>query len=76
MMQRPPEEKTSSTSLHAHGDGTYHTESGYGNRTEHANFGEAFAHIAKKHTPMAHKNIGALKNSINQCLDEEAKEKD
>ena len=74
MMGKPKEEKTSSTALHAHGDGTFHSESGYGNRTEHANFGEAVAHMAKRHTPMPHKNIPALKKAITQFMGEEGKE--
>lgn len=39
------------TTLHAHGDGTYHTEGHDGERTEHPHIGHALAHMAAKHEP-------------------------
>ena len=39
----------SSTTLHDHGDGTFHTESHDGERTEHPSIGHALVHLAAKH---------------------------
>lgn len=43
--------KTSHSTLHAHGDGTYHTTSGdyEGERTEHAEIGAALIHLHRLH---------------------------
>lgn len=38
------------TMLHDHGDGTFHTESEDGERTDHADIHDAIAHIAEKHS--------------------------
>ena len=38
-----------STTLHDHGDGTFHTESEDGERTEHPHIGHALMHMAGKH---------------------------
>ena len=54
------EQKTTSTTLHAHGDGTYHTTSDYGGkRVEHASIGHALLHMAKKHSAEDHVHIHA-----------------
>jgi len=37
------------TSLHEHGDGTYHTEGHDGERVEHPHIGHALMHMAAKH---------------------------
>lgn len=52
-------EKTSSSSLHAHGDGTYHTQSGEygGKRTDHESIGAALIHLAKAHAEGDHMHI-------------------
>ena len=51
-------EKHSSTTLHAHGDGTYHTTQGYeSGRKEHPSFGHAVAHMAKNHAEGDHMHI-------------------
>lgn len=42
---------TGHTTLHAHGDGTYHTEHSDGTRTEHPHIGHAVTHMAKTHEP-------------------------
>lgn len=43
---------TSATFLHAHGDGTFHTEhEGGGERTEHPSLGHALTHMANHHEP-------------------------
>jgi hypothetical protein len=39
--------------LHAHGDGTYHTVSPEGERTEHPHLGHALMHMAAHHEPGA-----------------------
>jgi hypothetical protein len=41
----------SATFLHAHGDGTYHTEHEGGGRTEHPTLGHALMHMANHHEP-------------------------
>lgn len=42
----------SATFLHAHGDGSYHTEHGEGGeRTEHPTLGHALMHMANHHEP-------------------------
>jgi hypothetical protein len=46
---QPEGEEGSSTSLHEHGDGTFHTEGQDGERTEHPSFGHAMMHMASKH---------------------------
>jgi len=48
---KPNEEKpgANATTLHDHGDGTYHTESAGGERTEHAHIGHALMHLHAKH---------------------------
>lgn len=51
-------EKHSSTTLVAHGDGTYHTEHGMtGKRMEHPTFGHAAMHMAKMHAEGDHMHI-------------------
>jgi hypothetical protein len=37
------------TTLHDHGDGTFHTESHDGERTDHPSIGHAVVHIASRH---------------------------
>ncbi len=76
MTAKPKQEKSSHTTMEAHGDGTYSTSSGYGEKMQHPTLGHALSHMAKMHSPMANKHIGALKQAINQFLDEEAKEKE
>lgn len=44
-------ESGSSTSLHSHGDGSFHTEGGAGERTEHPSLGHALMHMAHQHAP-------------------------
>ena len=39
----------SHTTLHDHGDGTFHTEGHDGEKTEHPHIGHALAHMAGKH---------------------------
>jgi hypothetical protein len=54
------DEKGSSITLHAHGDGTYHTTSeswGGGKRTEHPSMGHALMHIASRHAEGDHVHI-------------------
>jgi len=53
------DEKGSSITLHAHGDGTYHTTNGEygGKRTDHASIGAALMHIAKRHSDGDHMHI-------------------
>ena len=41
------------TTLHDHGDGTFHTETHDGERTEHPHIGHALVHMGAKHSPMA-----------------------
>jgi hypothetical protein len=88
--------------LHAHGDGTYHTETEDGERAEHGHIGAALMHMAHHHEPDAthmhvhhdggsltthhvhedgqvqgphdHENIEALKDHMDQFLDEEGHE--
>ena len=54
---REPEEKPMAesggahTTLHDHGDGTYHTEGHDGERVEHPHIGHALMHLAAKHGP-------------------------
>lgn len=53
-------EKGSSITLHAHGDGTYHTTSepfGNGKRTEHPSIGHALMHIARRHSDGDHLHV-------------------
>lgn len=42
------------TTLHDHGDGTYHTESQDGQRVEHPSIGHALMHIASTHAEGKH----------------------
>lgn len=62
------EEKGSSISLHAHGDGTYHTMGGGmfgdGKRTEHGSIGHALMHIASKHSEGDHMHIHATDDGL------------
>lgn len=56
------EEKGSSISLHAHGDGTYHTQGdSWGpsgpSRVDHDSMGAALMHIASKHAEGDHMHI-------------------
>lgn len=44
-------EKGSHTTLHAHGDNTYHSVDANGNRKDHLTFGAAIMHMAKMHGP-------------------------
>ena len=48
------ETKGSFTTLHAHGDGTFHTVNSEGRRTEHPQIGHALMHLAKMHSPGDH----------------------
>ena len=56
-----PNLKQSSITLHAHGDGTYHSETGGypGKRTEHPTIGHALMHIASLHSESDHMHIHA-----------------
>lgn len=63
-MDSEKDEKGSSITLHAHGDGTYHTVSDnygpYGSgRKEHPSIGHALMHIAKRHSEGDHFHIHA-----------------
>jgi len=53
--------KSSSMTLHAHGDGTYHTVPGGSfdqeGRVEHETFGHAVMHMAKHHAPRGEDHI-------------------
>ena len=53
--------KSSSSTLTAHGDGTYHVQSGEGwggdGRTEHASLGHALMHLAMMHGQGDHMHI-------------------
>jgi hypothetical protein len=88
--------------LHAHGDGSYHTETEDGEREEHPHIGHALMHMAHHHDPDAkhmhvhhdgeamtthhvgedgmvqgphdHENLEALKDHMDQFLDEEGHE--
>lgn len=42
------------TQLHDHGDGTYHSVTSDGERTEHPHIGHALAHIGRHHEPEGH----------------------
>jgi hypothetical protein len=50
----PDKESGMSTTLHDHGDGTFHTESADGMREEHPHIGHALMHIAGKHSEGMH----------------------
>lgn len=57
---RSPENlKSSAITLHAHGDGTYHTTAGEygGKRTEHPSIGHALMHMAKMHSEGDHMHL-------------------
>lgn len=56
--------KGAETTLTAHGDGTYHTQSGYENRSrkEHASIGAALMHMAKKHSAGDHMHVHATED--------------
>ncbi len=43
-----------STTLHDHGDGTFHTEGQDGERTEHPHIGHALVHMGARHAGGAH----------------------
>ena len=59
---QPGPAKSGRTSIEAHGDGTYHSESGYGmDRVEHPTFGHLVAHLALKHSAGEHLHV--MKNS-------------
>lgn len=45
------------TTLHDHGDGTFHTASHDGERAEHPSIGHALMHIAAKHADGKHMHI-------------------
>ncbi|MGH9345053.1 MAG: hypothetical protein ACRD19_14995 [Terriglobia bacterium] len=45
------------TTLHDHGDGTFHTESHDGERAEHPSIGHALMHLAAKHSGGKHMHI-------------------
>ena len=51
----------SETTLTAHGDGTYHTQSGYDSesRVDHASIGAALMHIASQHSDGDHHHVHA-----------------
>lgn len=53
--------KGASTTITAHGDGTYHTNHGEygGKRVEHASIGAALMHIAKRHSEGDHAHVHA-----------------
>ena len=52
-------EKHSHSSIHAHGDGTFHTHPPAltGPRMEHAHIGHALAHLAKMHSADDHMHV-------------------
>lgn len=50
-------ESASHTTLHEHGDGTYHTEGHDGERTEHPHIGHALMHMAAKHSEGKHMHV-------------------
>jgi hypothetical protein len=43
-----------STTLHDHGDGSYHTEGSDGEKVEHPHIGDALMHMAGKHSDGEH----------------------
>lgn len=45
------------TTLHDHGDGSFHTESSDGERTEHPAIGHALMHLAAKHSDGKHMHV-------------------
>jgi len=58
-------EKTASTTLTAHGDGTYHTTNeswGGGKRVDHPSIGHALMHLAKKHSAGDHFHVHATED--------------
>lgn len=67
-MERRDDEKSSTISLHAHGDGTYHTmgggQYGDGKRTEHASIGHALMHIAKQHSEGDHMHVHSTDSGV------------
>lgn len=48
---------SSSTTLHDHGDGTFHTEGHDGTREEHPSIGHALVHMGAKHAEGKHMHI-------------------
>jgi len=56
--------KGASTTLTAHGDGTFHTEGDYGGgkRAEHASIGHALMHVAKLHSTGDHLHVHATED--------------
>ncbi len=74
MFTKSPPAKSSQTTLEAHGDNTYSTSSGFGEKMQHPTLGHALSHMARMHSPMPKKNIGGLKHMINKMLAEETKE--
>lgn len=51
------DEGMAQTTLHDHGDGTFHTESHDGERMEHPHIGHALMHLAAKHSEGKHMHI-------------------
>ena len=45
------------TTLHAHGNGTYHSVSQAGKRIEHPSIGHALSHLAKVHSDGDHVHV-------------------
>lgn len=50
-MESDPGESIMHTTMHDHGDGTFHTEHEDGTKTEHPSLGHALMHMAAKHAP-------------------------
>jgi hypothetical protein len=63
-----------STTLHDHGDGTFHSEGHDGETTEHPNIGHAVVHIASKHAEGKHMHThhdgGSLKSHTHDGMSE------
>ena len=59
------------TTLHDHGDGTFHTEGHDGEHVEHPHIGHALAHMGAKHSGA---NIEALEQHLGQFFNEEEHE--
>ena len=95
-------ESAAHTTLHDHGDGTFHSEGHDGEQVEHPHIGHALMHMAQKHAPgikhmhvqhdgvehvshhvgedgevqgpHSHENMEALKQHMDQFLNEEENE--
>jgi hypothetical protein len=52
--EQPSGEGSKRTTLHDHGDGSYHTETEGGEKTEHPHIGHALMHMAGRHSEGKH----------------------